>query len=218
MQQQSLPNRAIVREAILKRIKMATSGRPVPDIGRPAGSFVHKTDTSLPETFTANLQKVSGNVTICETGNETLEALKKLVEANCWKKIVCPDLQIIAFLRSAEGSIDFESNLTLDTEVVITGCEALIADTGSILVSSRHSQSRKALVYSPVHIVIAAGSQIVETAEEAMHQLLQRYPKNIPSLISIITGPSRTADIEKTLILGAHGPKALFVIITKQNL
>lgn len=218
MQQHSLPDRVKVRDAILKRIKMATSGRPVPNTGQPAVSFVHIDETSLPGTFAANLQKVSGNVAIYQSINEAVEALKELVEANGWKKIICFDSQIDTFLRSLAGSIEFDSTLTIDNEVVITGCEALIAETGSILVSSALTQSRKALVSSPIHIVIAAESQIVETAEEAMHQLLQRYPKYFPSLISIITGPSRTADIEKTLILGAHGPKALFVLITKQNL
>ena len=152
------------------------------------------------------------------TGSETLEALKELAEVNGWKKIACADSQIATLIRSSASSIEFDSNLTMDTDAVITGCEALIADTGSILVSSLHTGSRKALVAIPVHIVIAAESQIFETAEEAMHTLLQRCPINFPSLISIITGPSRTADIEKTLILGAHGPKALFVLITKQNL
>lgn len=218
MQQHSLSDQAKVRETILKRIKMATSGRPVPDIGRPAVSFVHLADTSLPETFAANLQKVSGNVNICQTSNETFEALKELVEVNGWKKIACSDSLIAEFLRSRSDSIDFDSKLTLDTQAVITGCEALIAETGSILVSSAHTHSRKAIVASPVYVVIAAESQIFETAEQAMRTMLQRYPKNFPSLISIITGPSRTADIEKTLILGAHGPKALFVLITKQNL
>lgn len=217
MQQQSLPDRAKVREAILKRIKMATSGRPVPDTGRPAGSFVYIADTPLPETFAANLQNVNGKVIFYETVNDAFEALKELVKVNCWKKIACPDTQIAALIRSSSGSIDFDS-LTMDAEAVITGCEALIAETGSILVSSAQTRSRKAFVVGPVHIVIASESQLFGTAEEAMQEVLQRHKKNFPSLISIITGPSRTADIEKTLILGAHGPKALFVLITKQNL
>jgi L-lactate dehydrogenase complex protein LldG len=218
MQHHSLPDQEKMREAILKRIKMATAGRPVPDTGRPAGSFVHIADTSLTETFAANLHKVSGNVNFYETVHDALEALKKLVEVNGWKKNACPDTQIATFLSSSAISVDFGSRISIDSEAVITGCEALIAETGSILVSSAKTQSRKAFVVGPVHIVIASESQLFNTAEEAMQTLLQRYEKNFPSFISIITGPSRTADIEKTLILGAHGPKALFVLITKQNL
>ena len=45
----------------------------------------------------------------------------------------------------------------------------------------------------------------------------KKYPDNYPSMISLITGPSRTADIEKTLVMGAHGPKELYVFLIEDN-
>jgi L-lactate dehydrogenase complex protein LldG len=63
--------------------------------------------------------------------------------------------------------------------------------------------------------VIARSSQVVADVRFAIDALLDQHKDAFPSWVSVITGPSRTADIEKTLILGAHGPKKLIVFITK---
>jgi L-lactate dehydrogenase complex protein LldG len=72
-------------------------------------------------------------------------------------------------------------------------------------------------VFPPVHIVIGYSSQIVMHVKDALNGMKLRYPK-LPSLITTITGPSRTADIEKTLILGAHGPKELYVFLLDKDI
>jgi L-lactate dehydrogenase complex protein LldG len=61
--------------------------------------------------------------------------------------------------------------------------------------------------------VIANTSQIVPDIKDALTGMKERYGKNLPSLVSVITGPSRTADIEKTLVMGAHGPKELYLFL-----
>ena len=95
--------------------------------------------------------------------------------------------------------------------VGITGCEYLVARLGSIVVSSGQMSGRKLNVYPEIHIVIAYRSQLVPDIKHAMKALKQKYESNLPSMISFITGPSRTADIEKTLVMGAHGPKDLYL-------
>jgi L-lactate dehydrogenase complex protein LldG len=54
---------------------------------------------------------------------------------------------------------------------------------------------------------------LVNDLKQALAGIKQKYADNIPSMISVITGPSRTADIEKTLIMGAHGPKEIYVFL-----
>jgi L-lactate dehydrogenase complex protein LldG len=98
-------------------------------------------------------------------------------------------------------------------EAGITGCEYLIAHTGSVMVSSAQKGGRQMFVYPPVHIVIARKSQLVGYLEEAYSGIQQKYKNSLPSHIALITGPSRTADIEKTLVMGAHGPKELWVLV-----
>jgi L-lactate dehydrogenase complex protein LldG len=217
MHQHNHPDQDKVREIVLERLKKAATGRHVPGTERPAGSFVKVSDQPLPEAFVAHLQNVSGEATICATHQELLENIGTLISQNGWNHIFCPDDGISALIKSHIPTHSLEVCLSPATEVVITGCEALVADTGSVLVSSAQTLSRQAYVYGPVHVVIASESQIKPTADDAVQSLLTRYEKSLPSFISIITGPSRTADIEKTLILGAHGPKALHVLITRQE-
>lgn len=98
-------------------------------------------------------------------------------------------------------------------EAGITGCEFLIARTGSVLVSSASLSGRQMHAFPPVHFIMAYQSQLVDYPENALKAIQQKYGTKLPSAITTITGPSRTADIEKTLVLGAHGPKELIVLL-----
>ncbi len=98
-------------------------------------------------------------------------------------------------------------------DVGFTECEALVAQTGSVVVSSRTCGGRGISVLPPHHVVVAKMSQLVADLPEAFHQLKVRYEGNYPSMISFITGPSRTGDIERILVLGAHGPKRVTVLL-----
>jgi L-lactate dehydrogenase complex protein LldG len=68
-------------------------------------------------------------------------------------------------------------------------------------------------VYTPVHICIAFTSQLVYDIKDGLVKLQQKYKNNLPSMITLATGPSRTADIEKTLVVGVHGPKEVYLFL-----
>jgi L-lactate dehydrogenase complex protein LldG len=95
----------------------------------------------------------------------------------------------------------------------ITACDALVAQTGSILVSSATCGGRGLSVLPHVHVVIATHDQVVGTLGDALDDARQRHAGRWPSMLSFITGPSRTGDIERILVLGAHGPRELIVAI-----
>jgi len=95
--------------------------------------------------------------------------------------------------------------------VGITECDALVAQTGSVLLTSRSAGGRALSVLPPHHVVIARLGQMVRDLPEAFALLKRKYEKNYPSFISFVTGPSRTGDIERILVLGAHGPKKLTI-------
>jgi L-lactate dehydrogenase complex protein LldG len=82
-------------------------------------------------------------------------------------------------------------------------------------VASASESGRQMNVFPPVHIVLAHVSQLVNYQEDALIAIHDKYGDSLPSSISTITGPSRTADIEKTLVLGAHGPKELVVFLCR---
>ncbi|MEZ0259261.1 MAG: lactate utilization protein C [Chthoniobacter sp.] len=94
-----------------------------------------------------------------------------------------------------------------------TECETLVAQTGSVCVTGRSSGGRALSVLPPHHIAIASKEQMVTDLAAAYELLAQKYQGNYPSFISFITGPSRTGDIERILVLGAHGPKKLTVLL-----
>jgi L-lactate dehydrogenase complex protein LldG len=98
-------------------------------------------------------------------------------------------------------------------DVGITECDALIAQTGSILVTARSAGGRALSVLPPHHVVLARREQLLADLPDAFALLKKKYGTNYPSFISVITGPSRTGDIERILVLGAHGPKKLTIFV-----
>lgn len=96
-------------------------------------------------------------------------------------------------------------------DATLTDCRYAIADTGSLLVWSENSFGRSSTLTAPVHIALVRREQILPDLVDAM-QLLARQP--LPSNAVIINGPSKTTDIEGNLVVGVHGPKHLYAIVT----
>ena len=96
----------------------------------------------------------------------------------------------------------------------VTGCDCLLARTGSIAVCTRSAGGRALSVLPPVHLVIARRDQLVPDLTAALALWQQRYDRHWPSNLCVITGASRTGDIEKILVMGAHGPKRLVLFFT----
>lgn len=99
------------------------------------------------------------------------------------------------------------------SQASITLAESLVSQTGSVLISSACG-GRGASVAVPVHIVLASIDQLVPDIDTAFARVTERGTAAKNSYLCLITGSSRTADIEKILVMGAHGPKRLVVILT----
>ena len=113
--------------------------------------------------------------------------------------------------RVDRGSFDKRALEACDAGV--TACESLVAQTGSALVSSATCGGRSLSVLPHVHFVVATADQVVGTLADAFAHVRERHGGRLPSMLSFITGPSRTGDIERILVLGAHGPRELVVIL-----
>jgi L-lactate dehydrogenase complex protein LldG len=114
------------------------------------------------------------------------------------------------------GFNSFSAGSLADCDASITGCESLVARTGSIVLSSASQSGRTVSVYAPVHVCIAFTRQLVYEVKDALQAVKEKYGTAIPSLISFASGPSRTADIEKTLVTGVHGPKEVYLFLVDQ--
>jgi L-lactate dehydrogenase complex protein LldG len=202
------------KERMLKKIRKAL-------LEKRDNPYPNLEDTPLYEEYTDHadllfaeqLTAVAGNFVFCEDDIQLVENLLLLAEEKNWRKIYCwePELQLL--LSNYEFPYYSTDTDFLNAEVGVTLCESLIARNGSVLISNGNNAGRRLSIYPNVHIVIAYTSQIVLDIKDAFTVLKQKYPDAIPSMISNITGPSRTADIEKTLVLGAHGPKELYVFL-----
>jgi len=95
----------------------------------------------------------------------------------------------------------------------ISCCDALVAQTGGVVLTSRSGGGRALSILPPHHVVVARRAQLVPDLPAAFALLQQRYGAGYPSMMTFITGPSRTGDIERILVLGAHGPKRLTVLL-----
>ena len=202
------------KENILTKIRQALLLRtPNPYPKLDFESDVYSTDGNLMEvTFAEQLKNVDGNFVYCESEKDFIKNFKALLDQKKWKQIFCAEKDIGAFLEKHEIHFHQNKNELKEVEAGITSCEFLVARTGTVLVSSRQTYGRTLSVYPPVHIVIAYVTQLVRNLNDAFERLRAKH-KDLPSMISAITGPSRTADIEKTLVLGAHGPKELYVFL-----
>ena len=163
--------------------------------------------------FAEQLTAVAGNFVFCENDIQLIESLLRLAEEKNWRKIYCWETEIQSLLSKYEFPHYTTDTDFLNADVGITTCEALIARNGSVLVSNGNHSGRRLSIYPHVHIVIAFTSQLVLDLKDAFKLLKVKYQETNPTMISNITGPSRTADIEKTLVLGAHGPKELYVFL-----
>jgi L-lactate dehydrogenase complex protein LldG len=107
----------------------------------------------------------------------------------------------------------FDKNALEACDAGLTACEGLVAQTGSVLVSAATCGGRALSVLPHVHLVVATADQVLPTLGDALAFVRERHAGRLPSMLSFITGPSRTGDIERILVLGAHGPRELFVLL-----
>ena len=203
------------REKILKKVRDALIEKteaPYPIIDQDSSVYKDLTEP-LDVTFAEALVKIAGKFVYCESEDEFTWTLKSFILEKDWGVLYCLDPLLHQILKT--GGIPFESDPTtiLDARIGITRCESLIARLGTVMVSSRLSPGRKMTVYPEIHLVLGYTSQLVPDMKQALANLRKKYRDGYPSMVSFITGPSRTADIEKTLVMGAHGPKELYVFL-----
>ena len=197
------------KEKILKKIREALSNSTPLPFPKSEGtdSVYQPAPADLVLEFAEQFTQLQGKFIFCVDQNELKEHFSKLCYQNQWTKIYCEEKKFQELIQPGHSHDDIAT-----CEASVTSCEFLIARTGSMVLSAG-MQGRISSVYAPIHICIATSSQIVYDIKDGLIGLKQKYPHNLPSLISFATGPSRTADIEKTLVVGVHGPKEVYCFV-----
>jgi L-lactate dehydrogenase complex protein LldG len=205
------------REKVLKKVRNALiykTDNPFSNVD--FDSPVYKEIVENPDVnFAIEFTKAGGKFIYCEDQKELIVNLKAVYRENVWTEIVCLDPELQYYLNLAEIPFMTDVQSFHDMKIGVTACEYLISRLGSVMVSSRSGSGRRMNVYPETHIIIAYTWQIVSDLKHALISIKEKYTQKIPSLISVITGPSRTADIEKTLVMGAHGPREIFVFLVE---
>jgi L-lactate dehydrogenase complex protein LldG len=206
------------RRIILDKIKAVKSNQEdrvktsFPKFKHDSSQYLNDIEDHPEMEFARNLVQVKGKFVYCPNQKELILALRILHHEEQWENISCTEPSIREYIDRAGIPYSSDQDSIQNIEAAITGCEYMIARTGSILVSSSQGSGRRVFGHAPVHIIIGRSSQVVNEIGDALSGIKGKYSE-MPSQVSMITGPSRTADIEKTLVLGAHGPRDLFVFL-----
>lgn len=202
------------KEKILKKIRQALAQPvPVPFPSSEGSNSVFKPSAEdLEIEFATNFTSLLGKFSFCINEKELADQIDVLLKSKGISEVYCREKELMKILRTS-GFDKFNSPDLGSCQAAITGCELLIARTGSILLTSASESGRTVSVYAPIHICVAYTNQLVYEIKEGLQIVKDKYQGKIPSLITLATGPSRTADIEKTLVVGIHGPKEVFVFL-----
>ncbi|MFZ9386470.1 MAG: LutC/YkgG family protein [Chitinophagaceae bacterium] len=204
------------KENILRRIRKALShSTPLPfPQSEGTQSVFHPLQQEPEVEFAEQFTRLQGKFIYCINHQELSFQLTSLIKKQDWKKIFCPDNKLLG-----SAAPQLEERLIRDDlagcDASVTGCEYLVARTGSIVLSAAQAGGRSASVYAPIHICIAYTSQLVYDIRDALQAVREKYGAAIPSLVTFATGPSRTADIEKTLVVGVHGPAEVYLFLVE---
>ena len=206
------------RKIILEKIRAARNNQSerlktsFPKLIHDPSQYFDELEDLAEVVFARNLIQVKGKFAYCPNQKELILSLRILFHEEQWKQVFCAEPAILDILKRAGVTTFSDFSIINEAESAVTGCEYLIARTGSVMVSSAQGSGRRIFGHTPVHIIIGRTSQLVGELRDALAGIKGKY-NEMPSQVSLITGPSRTADIEKTLVLGAHGPQELYVFL-----
>lgn len=202
-----------IRKALIqKSVSPKDSSRSGTNIDFDSDIFL-KGEEPLEIIFAQQFTKLNGKFIYCEDEKELCSTISLLIDENKWEHVFCFEKKAKEILKKSDIPFSENEKDIRPMNVGVSLCEFLAARTGSIFVTSKQNSGRRLPAFANYHIVIAYSSQLVYTIKEALIGIKKKYGNNLPSMIVNITGPSRTADIEKTLVQGAHGPKEIYVFL-----
>jgi L-lactate dehydrogenase complex protein LldG len=207
------------KEKILKKIREALSNPvPLPFPKSEGTDYVFQTQKDdLEILFAEEFTKLLGKFAFCVNEKDMKSQLQQLVAEKKWKNIYCVEERLLKIIDDGKF-LNLNKSTLADCDASVTSCKFLVARTGAIVMTSAQQSGRTVSAYAPVHICIAWINQLVYDTRDALKSLKAGGADNIPSFITFAAGPSRTADIEKTLVVGVHGPKEVYLFLIDETL
>lgn len=205
------------REDILR--KMNTSDNPV---SVPVPWKSRRSFGELASQFAGALEAASGEVHWVENWKLAVDQMKRVLQEAGVQRVVVNNENPINRLdpRTQFSGIEWDSPGNNDWREVcanahagVTAADAALAETGSVVITSGAGKSRLVSLLPPLHVVLIPTASLVSD----LFTWLEQRPGKLPAQLVLISGPSKTADIEQTLVVGVHGPKRLVVILYEDS-
>lgn len=206
------------RNKILQKIKQALKDPvpvPFPDQVADTPIFI-PTEKEMAIEFAQKFTELLGKFVYCADEQELIGQLNALIVAKGWNKIYSKESDWLDKMLTLKFDPVTTDDLA-ECDAAITLCTHLVARTGTIVLSSKELSGRTSSVYAPIHICVAYADQLVYDISDSLVKFKDNLDQ-LPSMISFATGPSRTADIEKTLVVGVHGPKEVYCFLIDNTL
>lgn len=215
------------RDRILARLRSAPR-EEAPRPPAPEASTPSAPDTHI-ETLKARMEAVRADVRRVPAALWT-DSLKALLRERGWTTLLyAPETPLGADLEGAWAQdaaglptlvayaepIEALKERLFTVEAAITSTAGAVADTGALILRPDAREARLMSLVPPVHIAVLPADRIFPTLEDAMRD--GRWAADMPTNLLLVSGPSKTADIELTLAFGVHGPKELIVFVLETN-
>lgn len=207
------------RDAVLRAVRArlgphARHGDAMPPV--PARSGVESSD-ELARTFRERVAAVGGRVVAVDSDAGAADAIAEVARSSGARSIAWSDAGVLASLR-AHGSAAGLREVDPRDRVMLLGCDLGVttaqwgvASTGTLVLDGSAERHRLVSLLPPVHVCVLSRQALLPDIAAALARIA---PDGAPGpLVTFVTGPSRTADIELTLVVGVHGPRELHVVL-----
>lgn len=207
------------REAILHKVRTAlgrSPGAPPPPVPPPLINVPAQDTARRIATFCAALEKLNGKAYHAKSKADAREYAASMLNGRRSVASNAPFLAEcgITSLPGVESGFTDRVKLReacINLEVGITSADYALADTGSLVMISSPEEARMVSLLPPRHLAIVPAERLLTGIDELL--TLVPIPSLRSSAVVLITGPSRTADIEQILVRGVHGPGEIHVVI-----
>ena len=168
-------------------------------------------------TFVERFKDNGGLFIYFESTESFLEAMKQYIVENQWEPLCSTSMKMECIFKGSGIELSRDYATRRKKTVSIVDCECLIAQTGSVVVTDVCAGSRMAYSNADTLLVYASPSQIVASMKDAIHLLKEKYKSNKPSETVIISGPSRSTEIDNQLVIGAQGIKQIALFLVEEE-
>ena len=204
---------AKVREAV-----MAKDENLFKDVNMQADTWTpFKEEDGADFTFVERFKENGGIFIYFESKESFIEAMKQYVVENQWEPLCSTSMKMEAVFKDSGIELSRDYTTKRKNIVSIIDCECLIAHTGSVMVTDTCAGSRAAFSNADTLLIYASPSQIVASMKDAIKLLKEKYKNHKPTETVIISGPTRSTEIENQLVIGSQGIKQIALFLVEEE-